>query len=96
MVNISATSDSGNPVQLAIDKAGGLTAFATALGVSRQTAHNWRLRKRPPVQYVLQIEGRFGISRELLCGEWASIWPPERRATDRAPRRSKSTQQVGG
>jgi DNA-binding transcriptional regulator YdaS (Cro superfamily) len=62
-------------MQRAIDAGGGLTKLATSLGVMKQAVHNWRLRGKPPVAYVLRIEQLTGVSRKELCEEWREIWP---------------------
>ena len=50
-------------VLLAIEKGGGITAFAEALGVKHPSIHNWR---RIPSERVLQVEKITGIPRHLL------------------------------
>jgi len=60
------TSDGPRPgpiVKKAIEKAGGLTVLANALGVPRQNIHQWR---RVPAEWVLRVEWVTGISRREL------------------------------
>lgn len=66
-----------SPIARAIKKAGGLTAFAAAVGTSKQAAHNWRLRGEPPPNKVLAVEAATGISRRELRTDWADYWPVE-------------------
>ena len=80
-----------NPMQKAIDNAGGLTKLAASLGVMKQAVNNWRTRGRPPVMYALRIEQLTGVSRRELCDEWAEIWP-ELRGIEGAPEIATATQ----
>jgi DNA-binding transcriptional regulator YdaS (Cro superfamily) len=67
--------DTLNPMARAVAQGGGLTKLAASLGVMKQAVHNWRLRGKPPVAYVLRIEELTGVSRRDLCDEWQAIWP---------------------
>lgn len=67
--------DTTNPMARAIEAGGGLTKLAASLGVMKQAVHNWRLRGKPPVAYVLRIEELTGVSRRELCEDWPAIWP---------------------
>lgn len=53
---------------LAIEKAGGQTKIADALGITQGHIGKWisRDRKAPPAEYVLKIEEVTGISRHKL------------------------------
>jgi hypothetical protein len=52
-----------NALQRAIDKAGGPSAFAKRLGISRQALWKW---KRVPADRIIQIERLTGVPREEL------------------------------
>lgn len=56
-----------NAVELVIEKLGGPTKAANALGVSNPSVvANWRSRGRVPAERVIEIEGLTGISRHDL------------------------------
>jgi DNA-binding transcriptional regulator YdaS (Cro superfamily) len=74
-VAYSSVMDTSNPMARAIEAGGGLTKLAASLGVMKQVVHNWRLRGKPPVAYVLRIEELTGVSRRELCEDWPAIWP---------------------
>lgn len=57
-----------NPLQLAIDAAGSLTALADALGFSTQRVNNWNARGIPPA-VCPEIEKVTGIKCEVLLPE---------------------------
>lgn len=59
-----------NPVQLAVERAGGTVALARALKVSSQAVSQWT---RVPVERVLEIEALTGIERSVLRPD---IYPP--------------------
>lgn len=57
----------------------GLTALASAIGVSATTVHEWKMGKRPvPEKRCVQIEqitlGRV-TRQQLRPGDWIEIWP---------------------
>ena len=57
-------------VAKAIAKAGGVSALARHLGVTRQRVQNWYKQGWVPKDYVVEIEAEFGVSRrELLQPE---------------------------
>jgi hypothetical protein len=68
----------------AIKAAGGLTSLARAVGETKQTVHNWRLRGEPPANKTLAVEAASGISRRVLRSDWADYWP-EPVGTEGAP-----------
>ena len=50
----------------AIDRAGGVTALASKLGVVPSAVTNWRRRGAVPAEYACKIEGATGVTaREL-------------------------------
>ena len=63
MQRVSDGTRPGPIVKLAIEKAGGLTPLANALGVPRQNVHQWR---RVPAEWVLRVERATGICRSEL------------------------------
>jgi DNA-binding transcriptional regulator YdaS (Cro superfamily) len=62
----------------AIEKAGGATALAVALGVKHQAIYAWR---RCPAERVLAVEAASGVSRSELRPD---LYPPE--TTKRKPK----------
>jgi DNA-binding transcriptional regulator YdaS (Cro superfamily) len=55
------------PVERVIEKLGGLTKTATALGIDNPSViANWRTRARVPADKVLEVEAATGISRHEL------------------------------
>jgi hypothetical protein len=55
-----------NPIQTAINAAGGVGPFARALGVTRQAVYEWRrLGWCPPLRAV-EIEHLYGVNRRTL------------------------------
>jgi Bacterial toxin YdaS len=57
------TENRMNALQKAIDRAGGPSAFARKVGVSRQSIWNW---KRVPTHRIIQVEWLTGVPREEL------------------------------
>lgn len=74
-------TDSG--LERAIDAAGGhLTDLARAVGVSVQSVHGWR---KVPVEHVLSLERKIGVSRYVLRPDIYGSEPrPLRRAEGNA------------
>ena len=62
-------------VELAIKKAGGRKALATALGISQEAVRKWT--KRLPAERVLVLEQCSGVSRHDLRPD---LYPPEKAA----------------
>lgn len=50
----------------AVEKGGGIVAFARRMGVTHQAIYHWRKRGWAPLERALAIETIFGISRERL------------------------------
>jgi DNA-binding transcriptional regulator YdaS (Cro superfamily) len=56
-----------SPLERAIAKAGGQSAYARLLGVSQPTVWAWKEQKKPlPAEHVLLTERDTGISRHEL------------------------------
>lgn len=69
------------PIEKAIQAAGGLTAFAAAVGETKQTVNLWRIRGQTPANKTLVVEAATGISRRLLRpNDWADYWPETKAA----------------
>ena len=51
----------------AIDLAGGRSALAAELGITRQAIAHILLKRRVSPRVACQIEERFGVSREVLA-----------------------------
>ncbi|HEY4202611.1 MAG TPA: YdaS family helix-turn-helix protein [Devosiaceae bacterium] len=60
-------------VEQAAERAGGLMALASALGIRHQTFYSW---KRVPAERVLELERITGISRHELRPDLAAIFVP--------------------
>lgn len=68
--------ESTKALEKAIEKAGGVTALASAIGVSQSVVSNWKSRKSVPPVYCADIEKATGVKRQKLRPEdWARIWP---------------------
>ena len=50
----------------AVVEAGGISALARAVEVSRQTIHNWINSGRVTTDYAIKVEGATGISKHDL------------------------------
>lgn len=62
-------------LELAVDKAGSQSRFATAVGTSQQLVSYWLSNRKPlPAEFVLAAEREFGISRHDLRPD---IYPQE-------------------
>jgi DNA-binding transcriptional regulator YdaS (Cro superfamily) len=66
-----------SPIAQAIKAAGGVTAFANAVGERKQTINQWRTRGEPPANKAVMVEKVSGISRRQLRSDWADYWPAE-------------------
>lgn len=56
-----------NPIEIVVEKLGGVTKAATALGLKNPSViANWRKRGRIPPERVLEIETLTGVSRHCL------------------------------
>ena len=53
-------------IEKAIEKAGGVTALADFLGVSRQAVHQWKEQGFVPTHRVVEIETEYGVDRREL------------------------------
>lgn len=49
-----------NPLDRAIDKAGGVSKLADAIGLKPNVVSNWRLRKQVPAERCVAIEDATG------------------------------------
>lgn len=66
------------PLERAVDKVGGQSAFARLHGVSQPTVWAWIKQGKPlPAEYVLLTEKETGISRHELRGD---LYPREDQA----------------
>jgi len=54
------------PIQAAVEKAGGVNALASAVGVSYQAVQQWVKARRVPAERVLDIERATGVTRHSL------------------------------
>lgn len=54
------------PIQKAVEKAGGVNALARLTGVSYQAVQQWVKSRRVPAERVLIIESATGITRHAL------------------------------
>jgi transposase-like protein len=50
----------------AVQKGGGIVAFARRMGVTHQAIYHWRRRGWAPVERAVAIEAVFGIDRNRL------------------------------
>lgn len=50
----------------AVQKGGGIVAFARRMGVTHQAIYHWRRRGWAPVERAVAIEAIFGIDRNRL------------------------------
>lgn len=50
----------------AVQKGGGIVAFARRMGVTHQAIYHWRRRGWAPVERAVTIEAIFGIDRNRL------------------------------
>lgn len=64
-------------IDKAVIDAGGQTALAKRLGVSRQIVSKWQKRGYPPQARVVEIESEYGIDRrDLLDPRLADLLDP--------------------
>lgn len=54
------------PIQAAVEKAGGVNALALMVGVSYQAVQQWVKSRRVPAERVLDIERATGVARHAL------------------------------
>ena len=60
----------------AISRLGGPVATAREVGANNyQTVQQWQTAGNVPAEYALELERKSGVSRRLLCRQWAKIWP---------------------
>lgn len=64
-----------NPIDQAIQQAGGVSRLASILGVTPQAVSNWRSRESVPAEQVLAIETATGISRHDLRPDVFGVAP---------------------
>lgn len=53
-------------LEVAIARAGGILAFARAMGVSHQAVTFWRKKRRVPPARAVAIEALYGVDRRFL------------------------------
>lgn len=53
----------------AVQKGGGIVAFARSMGISHQAVYHWRRRGWVPIERAIAMEAVFGIERERLMHE---------------------------
>ncbi|ANY17241.1 carph-isopro domain-containing protein [Bordetella pseudohinzii] len=66
-----------NPhISAAIANAGGPVATARKTGANNyQTVQQWQKSGNVPAEYAPALERASGISKRLLCKQWAMVWP---------------------
>ncbi|PND34553.1 hypothetical protein C1I89_10240 [Achromobacter pulmonis] len=66
-----------NPhIAQAIANAGGPVATARKTGANNyQTVQQWERSGNVPAEYAHALESASGISKRLLCKQWAKVWP---------------------
>lgn len=66
-----------NPhIAQAIAIAGGPVAAARKTGANNyQTVQQWARAGNVPAGYAPALEAASGISKRLLCKQWAKVWP---------------------
>lgn len=66
-----------NPhIAQAIANAGGPVATARKTGANNyQTVQQWEKSGNVPAEYATALEAASGISKRLLCKQWAKVWP---------------------
>lgn len=66
-----------NPhIAQAIVNAGGPVATARKTGANNyQTVQQWDKSGNVPAEYATSLEAASGISKRLLCKQWAKVWP---------------------
>lgn len=65
-------------LDLAINRAGGVTALAKAIGVGQSVVSNWRARGSVPTDHCAAIEMATAgaVTRQMLRpDDWSRIWP---------------------
>lgn len=67
-------------VHSVIEKAGGQTALARALGIRPQAVQLWSQKKRIPVSRVLAVEQLVGVSRHRIRPDVYPQDPPAQKA----------------
>ncbi|OAS93000.1 hypothetical protein A6I77_24600 [Achromobacter xylosoxidans] len=66
-----------NPhIAQAIANAGGPVATARKTGANNyQTVQQWERFGNVPAEYATALEAASGVSKRLLCKQWAKVWP---------------------
>ncbi|WP_313064727.1 carph-isopro domain-containing protein [Achromobacter animicus] len=66
-----------NPhIAQAIANAGGPVATARKTGANNyQTVQQWEKSGNVPAEYAPALESASGVSKRLLCKQWAKVWP---------------------
>lgn len=60
----------------AIARIGGPVATAREVGARNyQTVQQWEKVGNVPAEYAPALERASGVSRRLLCKQWAKVWP---------------------
>lgn len=55
-----------NPLDKAIEAAGGVSKLAALIGLTQAAVSNWRKRGQVPAEQVLAVEKHTGVSRHEL------------------------------
>lgn len=71
-----------NPLNKAIDAAGGVGKLAERLGIVQTAVSNWRIRGRVPAEQCLAIEAATGVSRHDLRPDVFGPAPPNQPAAN--------------
>lgn len=67
MVNMPCTVCIMDHFLIAVERAGGKSALAKAIGVSPQALSNWVARESVPPKYAALIERETGVPADFLC-----------------------------
>ena len=74
-------------LQTAIDRAGGVTNLANAIGVGQSAVSNWKARSGVvPIEHCPAIEEHTGVKRwDLRPDDWHRHWPELRKRKGAPP-----------